>query len=144
MFAGLVSYEADGSTVNEVAKSFESDDDLTWTIEIEDGWEFTNGEPVIADSFVDAWKEGAYRLNSYFFESIEGWDDEAESELTGLEVVDDHTFTVTLTEPTPDFPLHLGYSARSEERRVGKECGARGPREHEKRNSYEQTVVTSG
>ena len=111
MFAGLVSYEADGSTVNEVAKSFESDDDLTWTIEIEDGWEFTNGEPVIADSFVDAWKEGAYRLNSYFFESIEGWDDEAESELTGLEVVDDHTFTVTLTEPTPDFPLHLGYSA---------------------------------
>lgn len=111
IFAGLVSYEADGTTVNEIAKSFESDDNLTWTIEIEDGWEFTNGEPVVAASFVEAWKEGAYRKNSYFFEDIEGWDEDEASELTGLEVVDEHTFTVTLTEPTPDFPLHLGYSA---------------------------------
>jgi len=111
IFAGLVSYEADGTMVHEMAKSIESDDNLTWTIEIEDGWEFTNGEPVVAASFVEAWKEGAYRLNSYFFEDIEGWDEDSASELTGLEVIDDHTFTVTLTEPTPDFPIHLGYSA---------------------------------
>lgn len=111
IFAGLVSYEADGSTVNEVGKSFESDDDQTWTITINDGWKFTNDEPVTASSFVDAWKDGAYRLNSYFFELIEGWDDETEAELTGLKVVDDHTFTVKLTEKAPDFPLRLGYSA---------------------------------
>ncbi len=111
IFAGLVSYEPDGETVNEIAKDFESDDDLTWTITIEDGWEFTNGDPVDAESFVNAWKDGAYRLNSYFFEAIEGFDEEEESELTGLEVIDDHTFEVTLTEEQPDFPLRLGYSA---------------------------------
>lgn len=111
IFAGLVSYEPDGETVNEIAEDFESDDDLTWTITIEDGWEFTNGDPVDAESFVNAWKDGAYRLNSYFFEAIEGFDEEEESELTGLEVIDDHTFEVTLTEEQPDFPLRLGYSA---------------------------------
>ena len=68
MFAGLVHYEADGTTVNEIAESFESNEDYTeWTITINDGWEFTNGEPVTAASFVNAWKDGAYRLNSYFF-----------------------------------------------------------------------------
>jgi len=112
MFAGLVHYEADGTTVNEIAESFESNEDYTeWTITINDGWEFTNGEPVTAASFVNAWKDGAYRLNSYFFSYIEGFDDEAMTELSGVEVVDDTTFTVKLVEATADFPLHLGYSA---------------------------------
>ncbi len=111
IFAGLVSYEPDGETVNEIATNFETDDDLTWTISIEEGWEFTNGDPVNAESFVNAWKDGAYRLNSYFFEAIEGFDDEAQSELTGLEVIDETTFKVTLTEAQPDFPLRMGYSA---------------------------------
>lgn len=111
IFAGLVSYEADGSTTDEMAESFETDDDKVWTITIEDGWEFSNGDPVTADSYVDAWQAGAYNLNSYFYENIEGHDEEEESELTGLEVIDDQTFEVTLKEATPDFPLTLGYSA---------------------------------
>ncbi|GMA34925.1 hypothetical protein GCM10025876_11290 [Demequina litorisediminis] len=72
---------------------------------------------------MDAWNWGAdpanaaTALNSYFLEPIEGFDgyntDEGASnpEMEGLKVVDDLTFTVTLTAPNSEFPLALGYSA---------------------------------
>lgn len=115
LFSGLVDYEADGTVVNEVAESIETEDNQNFTITIEDGWTFSDGSPVTAQSFVDAWNYGAQLSNaqnsSYFFESIEGYSAEEDSELTGLEVVDEHTFTVRLTQPEFDFPLRLGYSA---------------------------------
>ncbi len=111
LFAGLVTLSPEGEASNEVAESIESEDYKTWTITLEDDWEFTDGEPVNSESFVDAWKSGAYDLNSYFFETIAGFDDEAESELTGLTVVDEKTFTVELTEANPEYPLMLAYSA---------------------------------
>lgn len=115
IFAGLVYYDAKGETHNEVADSITSDDQQNWTIKIKSGWKFTNGEPVTAKSFVDAWNYGAKlsnaQLSSYFFEPIEGFSYDKDSELTGLKVVDDTTFTVKLTSPQADFPLRLGYSA---------------------------------
>ena len=115
IFAGLVSYGADGSAHNEVAESIETEDAQTYTITLKDGWTFTNGEPVTAKSFVDAWNYGAKlsneQLSSYFFEPIQGFSWDEDSELTGLQVVDDTTFTVTLNQPESDFPLRLGYSA---------------------------------
>ena len=115
IFQGLVSYETDGSVVNELAESIETEDNQLYTIKIKGGTTFTNGEPVTATSFVDAWKYGALlsnaQLSSYFFESIEGFSYDADAELTGLTVVDDTTFTVKLKQPEADFPLRLGYSA---------------------------------
>jgi oligopeptide transport system substrate-binding protein len=115
IFAGLVYYDAEGATHNEVAESIESDDAQNYTIKLKDGWTFTNGDPVNAQSFVDAWNYGAKlsneQLSSYFFEDIEGFSYEEDSELTGLEVVDDLTFTVALSSPKADFPVRLGYSA---------------------------------
>jgi oligopeptide transport system substrate-binding protein len=115
IFAGLVSYTENGDIENEVAESLESEDGQHWTITLKDGWTFTNGEPVTSDSFVNAWKYGALLSNaqssSYFFDNIEGFSYDEESELTGLEVVDDKTFNVTLINPEADFPLRLGYSA---------------------------------
>lgn len=115
IFSGLVAYEADGTPINEVAESITSDDATTFTITLRDGWTFSNGEPVTAASFVDAWNYGALlsneQLSSYFFEDIEGFSWDEDSELTGLTVVDDLTFTVTLSHPAADFPLRLGYSA---------------------------------
>jgi oligopeptide transport system substrate-binding protein len=115
IFAGLVSYTADGEIENEVASSIESDDATTWTVTLEDGWTFTNDEPVTAESFVDAWNYGALFSNtqgsSYFFDNIVGFDAAADSELTGLKVVDDSTFTVELSAPEADWPLRLGYTA---------------------------------
>jgi oligopeptide transport system substrate-binding protein len=115
IFAGLVYYDAEGAPHNEVAESIETEDSQNYTITLKEGWTFTNGEPVTAESFVDAWNYGALlsneQLSSYFFEDIEGFSYEQDSELTGLEVVDDQTFTVALSSPKADFPLRLGYSA---------------------------------
>ena len=115
IFAGLIYYAADGAPVNDVAESIETDDAQNYTITIKSGLTFTNGEEVTASSFVDAWNYGALlsnaQLSSYFFEPIEGFSYDEDSELTGLEVVDDTTFTVALNQPESDFPLRLGYSA---------------------------------
>ncbi|QTX04248.1 peptide ABC transporter substrate-binding protein [Agromyces archimandritae] len=116
IFAGLIYYDADGKPINDVAESIESEDNQHFTIKIKPDLEFTNGDPVDAASFVDAWNYGAAldnaHLSSYFFEDIEGfsWDENVE-EMSGLEVVDDTTFTVALKQPTADFALRLGYSA---------------------------------
>ncbi|MEP7765290.1 ABC transporter substrate-binding protein [Sanguibacter sp. 25GB23B1] len=115
IFSGLVSYEADGTAVNELAESIETTDNQVYTIKIKGGTTFTNGEAVTAQSFVDAWNYGALlsnaQLSSYFFEGIEGFSYDEDSPLTGLAVVDETTFTVTLKQPEADFPLRLGYSA---------------------------------
>jgi oligopeptide transport system substrate-binding protein len=116
IFAGLVYYDAEGAVHNDVAESIETDDAQTYTIKIREGLTFTNGDPVDAESFVTAWNYGAAldnaQLSSYFFESIEGFSyDENVEEMSGLEVVDDLTFTVTLNQPESDFPLRLGYTA---------------------------------
>lgn len=116
IFAGLVYYKADGTVENDVAESIETEDSQTYTITIREGLTFTNGDPVNAESFVTAWNYGAAldnaQLSSYFFESIEGFTyDENVDELSGLEVVDELTFTVTLKQPESDFPLRLGYTA---------------------------------
>ena len=78
LFTGLVSYDTNGKPVNELAESIETKDAKLYTIKIKSGQKFTNGEPVTAKSFVDAWNFGAAaknaQLNSYFFESIKGYD----------------------------------------------------------------------
>ncbi|MBM6622346.1 ABC transporter substrate-binding protein [Micrococcaceae bacterium RIT802] len=120
IFAGLISYDADGKPQNEVAESIETKDSQNYTIKLKADQKFTNGDPVTASSFVDAWNYGAAaknaQLSSYFFESIEGYDEAAAEgskvdKMSGLKVVDDNTFTVKLKQPESDFPLRLGYSA---------------------------------
>ncbi|SEF03666.1 oligopeptide transport system substrate-binding protein [Arthrobacter alpinus] len=120
IFSGLVSYDADGKPVNEVADSIESSDSTNYTIKLKAGKTFSDGTPVTAKSFVDAWNFGAAaknaQKNSYFFESIKGYDKvsaegSTEAAMEGLKVVDDTTFTVQLSQAESDFPLRLGYTA---------------------------------
>ena len=126
IFAGLQYYDVDGNPQLEVAKSIESDDNQNWTITLNDGWTFSDGSPVTAQSFVDAWNQSVKHnmLNAYFFESIAGYPEAlaaaeaaieaggvGDVDMTGLKVVDDKTFTVELLQPESDFPLRLGYSA---------------------------------
>lgn len=134
LYSGLVYYDAEGVVHNEVAESIESDDNQTWTITLQDGWEWSDGTPVTADNFVDAWNWAGYGPNGAkgagFFEPIEGFaeaqgvpefDDEGNvsgmaeeptaETLSGLEVVSETEFTVRLGQPESDFPIRLGYSA---------------------------------
>src|SRR5450759_4852801 len=124
LFEGLISYDAEGKPVNQVASSIDTTDGQNYTIKLAPGWKFTNGEAVNAKSFVDAWNFGALidnaQLNAYFFEPIDGYKEvhpDAEGAkstaktMKGLAVVDDLTFTVKLTSPQASFPLRLGYTA---------------------------------
>ncbi len=75
-----------------------------------------------ARSFVDAWNYGASlrnnQKNAYFFGYIDGYDKvhpaggaQSADTLSGLKVVDDHTFTVRLNQKFSGFPDTLGYAA---------------------------------
>ncbi|ORB74696.1 peptide ABC transporter substrate-binding protein [Mycobacterium scrofulaceum] len=124
LFAGLVSYDAAGTPSPEVAQSVETTDNVTYRIVLKPGWKFTDGSPVTAHSFVDAWNYGALSTNAQlqqsFFSPIVGYDEvagltedgkPARTTMSGLRVVNDLEFDVRLKAPTVDFTLRLGHSA---------------------------------
>ena len=120
LFAGLVSYDAAGQPAPEVAQSIETTDNVNYRILLKPDWKFTDGSPVTAHSFVDAWNYGALSTNAQlqqdFFSPIDGFDEVAGAEpkrtsMSGLRVVNDLEFTVRLKAPTVDFTLRLGHSA---------------------------------
>ncbi len=124
LFAGLMSYDAAGDPSPEVARSIETTDNVNFRITLKPGWKFTDGSPVTAHSFVDAWNYGALSSNAQlqqsFFSPIEGFDQvagrtgdgaPASTTMSGLHVINDLEFTVRLNAPTVDFTLRLGHSA---------------------------------
>ncbi|MDP9800852.1 ABC-type oligopeptide transport system substrate-binding subunit [Arcanobacterium wilhelmae] len=96
IFEGLVYYDEKGAVHNGAAESIDTTDSQNYTIKIKPGLKFSNGEPLTAKSFVDAWQYGALlknaQLSSYFFEPIEGFSYEKDSPLTGLKVVPNETY----------------------------------------------------
>jgi ABC-type transport system substrate-binding protein len=138
LYVGLINYDFEtGEPYPVVAAELPtSDDNITWTITLNDGWTFHNGDPVTASSFVDAWNWTAYGPNAanngYFFgpgmADVVGYADvqsgadpdgeegpqtappPAAETMSGLTVVDDLTFTVELATPFSQFPLMLGYT----------------------------------
>ncbi|OBI47176.1 ABC transporter substrate-binding protein [Mycobacterium kyorinense] len=119
LFAGLMSYDAEGTPSLEVARSVDTTDNVNYRITLKPGWTFTDGSPVTAHSFVDAWNFGALTTNAQlqqsFFSPIAGFDEVAAATptattMSGLHVVNDHEFTVRLKAPTIDFTLRLGFS----------------------------------
>ncbi|WP_085241397.1 ABC transporter substrate-binding protein [Mycobacterium europaeum] len=120
LFAGLVSYDAAGKPSPEVAQSVETTDNVNYRIVLKPGWKFTDGSPVTAHSFVNAWNYGALSTNAQlqqsFFSPIVGYDDVAAAKpsattMSGLHVVNDLEFDVRLKAPTVDFTLRLGHNA---------------------------------
>jgi oligopeptide transport system substrate-binding protein len=129
MFTGLVKYPNDGSAPKlALADSIDTTDSKVYTIKIKSGTKFHDGTTVTAKSFVDAWNYDAYSpngmQNSSFFSDIQGFSDvnnaaagtknppkPKSTTMSGLQVIDDNTFKVTLNAPFAIFPTKLGYSA---------------------------------
>lgn len=135
----LVHYDAKTAEPQmDIAESIESDDNQKFTVTLKKGYKFSDGTEVLAKNFVDAWNYTAYGPNGqqggYFYNAIKGFDDtqctgddedaagneidpcEGEGApksetLSGLAVVDDHTFTIETTEVVGNLPVRLGYSA---------------------------------
>ncbi|MFJ5208021.1 peptide ABC transporter substrate-binding protein [Streptomyces nigra] len=123
IFRGLKQYDPKtGEAKNMVAERIETTDSQHFTVTLKDGWTFSDGEKVTAKSFVDAWNYGASlennQKNAYFFSYIEGYDQvhpeqgkQRAKTMSGLKVVDERTFTVTLSQKFSGFPDTLGYNA---------------------------------
>ncbi|MEN3583225.1 ABC transporter substrate-binding protein [Streptomyces sp. ZYX-F-203] len=124
IFRGLKTYDPEtGQARDMLAESIETSDSRTFDVTVADGWTFSNGEPVTARSFVDAWNYGAAlrnnQRNAYFFSYIEGYDEVHPEDggeptadtLSGLEVTGERTFTVRLSQKFSTFPETLGYPA---------------------------------
>ncbi|MGI5457737.1 peptide ABC transporter substrate-binding protein [Streptomyces sp. CA-249302] len=120
LFSGLVDYDSSGKIVMVNAQSVDSTDNKTFTVKLKSGWKFHDGTPVTADSYVKAWNWAANpankQTNSFWFSDIQGYDDVAPAKgkpkattLSGLKVVDDSTFTITLSKALPYFVYKLGY-----------------------------------
>ncbi|MFF4030115.1 ABC transporter substrate-binding protein [Streptomyces sviceus] len=124
LFTGLVDYDASGKIVMMNAQSVDSKDNKTFTVKLKPGWKFHDGTPVTAESYVKAWNWAAVpankQTNSFWFSDIKGYSDVAPekgkpkaTEMSGLKVVDDNTFTITLNNELPYFVYKLGYEVFS-------------------------------
>jgi oligopeptide transport system substrate-binding protein len=131
LFTGLVSYGEGGKPENAAAESINTTDSKIYTIKLKSGMKFHDGTAVTAKNFVDAWNFCAYSpngmQNASFFSDIQGFGDvnaqdpdgdgpqkaptPKAKEMSGLKLVDDLTFQVTLDAPFSVFPVKLGYSA---------------------------------
>jgi ABC-type oligopeptide transport system substrate-binding subunit len=126
LFQPLVEFDAEGNPVPAAAEAVTPDRTARiWTIKLKPGLKFGNGEPVTADSYIDAWNYGAYGPNdqsaSASFERIEGYADMQSrdaagqppqvSTLSGLKKVSDTSFTVTLSAPFAGWAFQLNGAA---------------------------------
>ncbi|WP_018571217.1 peptide ABC transporter substrate-binding protein [Streptomyces sp. PsTaAH-124] len=123
VFRGLKRYNPrTGKAENMLAERIETTDSQNYTVTIRPGWTFSDGEPVTARSFVDAWNYGASlrnnQKNAYFFGYIDGYDQvhpdsggQRADTLSGLKVTGPRTFTVRLNQKFSTFPDTLGYAA---------------------------------
>jgi oligopeptide transport system substrate-binding protein len=133
LFTGLVEYPNNGGAPqNALAESIETTDSKVFKIKIKPNTKFHDGTTVKAENFVKAWNWAAYgpsgAQNASFFSDIQGFTDvftedpdgpdgpkkapePKVKEMSGLKVVDETTFEVTLSAPTAVFPTKLGYSA---------------------------------
>ncbi|MFJ3208734.1 peptide ABC transporter substrate-binding protein [Streptomyces flaveolus] len=124
IFRGLKKYDPEtGEAKDMLAEKIDTSDSQNFTVTVKDGWTFSNGEKVTAQSFVDAWNYGASlrnnQRNAYFFAYIDGYDKvhpedgskQSADTLSGLKVTGPRTFTVKLSQKFSTFPDTLGYPA---------------------------------
>ena len=99
---GLFLFNADGSVVPNVAKSWELSDDCTvYTIHLREGMKWSDGEPFTAEDCV--WYYNTVLLYNLNSKGIQSCHKDANGDPAVVEKVDDYTFTVTFGTPKYDF-----------------------------------------
>ncbi|MDT0342489.1 peptide ABC transporter substrate-binding protein [Streptomyces litchfieldiae] len=125
VFSKLVDFTDEGEVYNVHAESVTPNEDNTvWTVKLQDGWTFHNGDPVTAENYVNAWNWAAHidnnQANGFWFSDIVGYEDVHPEEegaeptadtMSGLTVVDDLTFEITLSSPVTYYDYKMGYDA---------------------------------
>ncbi|WP_328915863.1 MULTISPECIES: peptide ABC transporter substrate-binding protein [unclassified Streptomyces] len=125
IFRGLKKYNPKTAKAeNMIASSITSGDSQNFDIKLKPGWTFSNGEPVDADSFINAWNYDALlknaQLNASFFSYIDGYSKvhpdatgakSSATTMSGLKKVSDTEFKVKLNQKFSLWPDTLGYAA---------------------------------
>lgn len=129
ILAGLVTTDAKtGAVINDIAEKIATSDNKVWTVTLQKGWKFHDGTDVTARNFVDAWNWAAYapngQSNNDWFSDIEGYDalnpkapkgekapEPTAKAMSGLKVLGDHEFQISLTAPVPGFRSQMTYKA---------------------------------
>ena len=121
ILTGLISYDPKTSAaVMENAKSITTSDQQNFTVTLKPGLKFSDGTPVTASSYVDAWNYAALatnkQLNGSYFAIVKGYNALAPASgnptattMSGLKVVNPTTFTVALVAKNSTWPQSLGF-----------------------------------
>jgi oligopeptide transport system substrate-binding protein len=115
LFEGLVVISPkDGTASPAMAESYEANADGTvWTYKVRPGMQWSDGTPLNANDFLYAWRRvmdpaTASKYTSVFY-PIKNGEEVAKGDMPtdqlGVKAVDDLTFEVTLSDPTPFFPI---------------------------------------
>ncbi|MGO4249481.1 ABC transporter substrate-binding protein [Paenarthrobacter sp. RAF54_2] len=118
LFAPLVGFDAENKVELVQAESITTTDNKVWTVKIKPGWTFHNGEEVTAQSYVDGINTAAYGPNAwgqnYQLAGVEGYEalnpktgEPTSKTLSGLKVIDPHTFEVTLKSPDSQLKVEM-------------------------------------
>lgn len=114
----LTGIEEDGSIFMRAAESVESADQVTWEWSYSARPTFSDGTPITAKTWVDTFNFMAYGPNAmsgnYAYIDVAGYPELNPGEgtpktktLSGLKLVDDTTFTLTMSKPYSDAPYLL-------------------------------------
>jgi oligopeptide transport system substrate-binding protein len=125
IFSGLVLLDSTTAKASNLgAESITTTDAKVYDIKLKQGWKFHDGTDVKAKNYVDAWNYAALstnaQINSDFFAQIDGFDavhpgdknaKPTAQTMSGLKVIGDHEFQVTLKAPFSVFATKIGYAA---------------------------------
>lgn len=109
IFAALVLNDASGEPIPDLAESWEvSDDNLTYTYHLRDGLTFSDGSPLTADDVeftLTLLNDPAYAGGADFTNIVIAGTDQFRNgdatELSGIDVIDDTTISITTEKPNP-------------------------------------------
>lgn len=113
-FSGLMTYDAEGKQVNDLAENVEmTEDGLTYTVTLKDDLKWSNGDKLDANDFVYSWNRAANPLTAsdygYMFAPIKGYAEMTEMDDDGNFVNPDAKLDVTASEDGKTLTINLEY-----------------------------------
>ncbi len=118
IFSGLVSLESDAKPAPDIAEKWQvSNDGKTYTFYLRHGVKFQNGKEVTAQDFKYSWERACLpetnsQTAAIYLGDIIGVKDVLDgktTEISGVQVIDDHTLKVTIDAPKVYFLSKLTY-----------------------------------
>lgn len=116
LFASLVTVDQEGLPVPDLAESWDvSDDQLTYTFHLRKDSKFSDGSPLTADDVAFTWTllhdkayDGDFDIASTRIKGGKDYTDGKAEQITGIQVIDPLTISVTLEQPNATALLTLG------------------------------------